>query len=235
MSSAIADLEDAAETLSGTLGESDRGAGAAAAAAHRSTDGFQAVAAVAETLTGIIAEGAARALSGTEFASTHVRQLADAAREIGTVADSISEAAIQTNMLALDAIIEASRGEGAGPGAALVANRINNLANQTTQATERITARIGENHRAAEDAVGAVASIAEIVSDIDYSAAALAAAVDRQRHTALDIARNAHRATIGSSEASGSVTAVAAGGVSRHAAGLHDQVGKVVETLRGGG
>ncbi len=104
-----------------------------------------------------------------------------------------------------NAIIEASRGEGAGPGAALVANRINNLANQTTQATERITARIGENHRAAEDAVGAVASIAEIVSDIDYSAAALAAAVGR------------------------------AGGVSRHAAGLRDQVGKVVETLRGGG
>lgn len=261
MSSAIADLEDAAETLSGTLGESGRGAGAAAAAAHRSTDGFQAVAAAAETLTGIIAEagrhatrsaeGAAHALSGTELASARVRQLADAAREIGTVADSISEAAIQTNMLALDATVEASRGEGAGPGTALVANRINDLANRTTQATERITARIGEIHRAAEDALGAVTSVAETVAGMDDDAGALATAVDRQRHTALDIARNVHRATIDSREASESVTAVAAsvgraageagrmlitaGGVSRHAAGLRDQVGKVVETLRGGG
>ena len=261
MSSAIAELEDAAETLSGTLGEIGRGSDAAAAAAHRSTDDFQAVAAAAETLTGIVAEagrhatrsaeGAAHALSGTELAGARVRQLADAAREIGAVADSISEAAIQANVLALDATVEASRGEGAGPGPALVANRINDLANQTTQATERITARIGEIHRAAEGALGAVTTLAETVAGVDDNAGALAAAIDRQRRAALDIARNVYRAAIDAREASENVTAVAAslgraageagrmldtaGGVSRRAAGLRAAVGGVVETLRGKG
>ena len=252
-------METAAETLSGALGEIGRGADAAAA--HRSTDDFQAVASAAETLTGIVAEvgrhatrsaeGAAHALSGTELASARVRQLADAAREIGIVADSISEAAMQTNVLALGATVEASRSEGAGPGPGLVANRINDLANQTTQAAERITARVGEIHRAAEDALDAVTSLAGTVAVIDDNAGALAAAVDRQRHTALDIARNVHRAAADAREASENVTAAAAAvgraageagrmadtarGASRHAAGLRAAVESVAGTLRAEG
>ena len=260
MSATIAQLQDTAVTLSGTIGETGRGADAAAAAADKATGDFREVATVAETLTGIVAEvsrhatrsaeGAAQALSGAEVASARVRHLANAAREIGTVADSISEAAIQTNVLALDATVEASRGESAGPRTDLVANRINDLANQTTLATERITTQIGEIQRAAEEALGAVESLSRTVAGIDEDSGALVATVDRQRHTALDIARNVHRATIYAGEVSSNVTAVTAtigraggeanqildtaGNVSRQDAGLRVAVIEIVETLRGG-
>ena len=259
MSGAIAQLEAAAVSLSGLIDETGPGSATAVAAADRATVEFQAVAVAAEALTGIVAEagrhatrsaeGAALALSATELASTRVRQLADAAREIGIVADSIAEAAIQANMLALDATVEASQGEGASPGSALVANRINDLANQTTLATERITAQISAIHRAAAEALGAVESLAGTVTGIDDDAGALVATVDRQRRTALDIARNVHRAVIDAGEVSDNVTAIAATigraageanhvldtarGVTRHAAGLRAAVGGVVETLRG--
>lgn len=260
MSGAVARLETATVTISGTLGETGRGADAAAAAADRATVEFQAVGAAAESLTGIVAEagrhatrsaeGAALALSGSELASTRVRQLAEAAREIGTVVDSISEAAIQANLLALDATIEASQGAGASPGSALVANKINDLANQTTLATERITARVGEIHRAAGEALGAVASLADTVTGIDDDAGALAATVERQRRTALDIARNVHRAANEAGEASDNASAAAAAigravgeadqvldtarRVTGLAAGLRAAVDGVAETLRGG-
>ena len=260
MSGAVARLETATVTISGTLGETGRGADAAAAAADRATVEFQAVGAAAESLTGIVAEagrhatrsaeGAALALSGSELASTRVRQLAEAAREIGTVVDSISEAAIQANLLALDATVEASQGAGASPGSALVANKINDLANQTTLATERITARVGEIHRAAGEALGAVASLADTVTGIDDDAGALAATVERQRRTALDIARNVHRAANEAGEASDNASAAAAvigravgeadqvldtaRRVTGLAAGLRAAVDGVAETLRGG-
>ena len=260
MSGAVARLETATVTISGTLGETGRGADAAAAAADRATVEFQAVGAAAESLTGIVAEagrhatrsaeGAALALSGSELASTRVRQLAEAAREIGTVVDSISEAAIQANLLALDATVEASQGAGASPGSALVANKINDLANQTTLATERITARVGEIHRAAGEALGAVASLADTVTGIDDDAGALAATVERQRRTALDIARNVHRAANEAGEASDNASAAAAAigravgeadqvldtarRVTGLAAGLRAAVDGVAETLRGG-
>ena len=49
---------------------------------------------------------------------------------------------------------------------------------------------------AAEEALGAVESLSRPVAGSDEDSGALVATVARQRHTALDIARNVHRATI---------------------------------------
>ncbi|HWR38141.1 MAG TPA: methyl-accepting chemotaxis protein [Patescibacteria group bacterium] len=90
--------------------------------------------------------------------ATVVTTLGERSKEIGQIIDTISNIAGQTNLLALNAAIEAARAGEQGRGFAVVADEVRRLAEQSQEAAKQIAALIGEIQSETDKAVDAMTS-----------------------------------------------------------------------------
>ncbi len=102
-----------------------------------------------------------RMSTDVQSTSTLIGNLADESRDIGKVLDVIRGLADQTNLLALNAAIEAARAGEAGRGFAVVADEVRALAHRTQQSTSEIERMIGSIQGGTEQAVNSMRSSTE--------------------------------------------------------------------------
>jgi len=103
---------------------------------------------VQETVTAIV-----QMTNDVETTSEQVRNLAGQTRDIGKVLDVIRAIAEQTNLLALNAAIEAARAGEAGRGFAVVADEVRALAHRTQQSTQEIEVMVSGIQQGSSQAV----------------------------------------------------------------------------------
>ncbi|WP_440092778.1 methyl-accepting chemotaxis protein [Pseudomonas syringae] len=183
-------------------------------------------------------------VSKVQLTSTEVQGLAVMATDISKVLDVIRAIAEQTNLLALNAAIEAARAGEAGRGFAVVADEVRALAHRTQQSTREIEQMVGsiqtgtgnavtameqtsvQAHKTLEMANGAGKALLEItesISQINERNLMIATAAEEQAQVAREVDRSLVSIRDLSSQTSegSNQTAIATAELSTLAAGLN--------------
>ena len=96
----------------------------------------------------------------------NVQSLVDQAQKIGTIVQTIDDIASQTNLLALNAAIEAARAGEAGKGFAVVADEVRALASRTSSSTQEITKMVDQIQNNANTANESMQSSVKNMDDL---------------------------------------------------------------------
>jgi methyl-accepting chemotaxis protein len=155
------------------------------------------------------AKVATAAVKVAEATNATVSHLGDSSAEIGQVIKVITSIAQQTNLLALNATIEAARAGEAGKGFAVVANEVKELAKETAKATEDISRKIEAIQTDTKAAVNAIATISDVIHQINDISNTISTAVEEQNATTNEMARNVSEAAHGSGEITSNIAGVA--------------------------
>ncbi|PCI50117.1 MAG: methyl-accepting chemotaxis protein [Alphaproteobacteria bacterium] len=211
VSSAATELSATSESMSSSADTMKQEAVSAAAAANQAGHNVQLVASASEEMTvsvqdisGQINNASAaskNALNSVNNASTKVTQMAQSSDKISEVILLINDIAEQTNLLALNATIEAARAGEAGKGFAVVASEVKNLASQTATATDEIRAQINNMQETTNDTVVAVQEISATIGELDTISSSIAVAVEQQAAAMQEISRNSLEAASGTEAA----------------------------------
>jgi len=200
-------LAKTATSLFSASSQTTERAQSAVSAFHEASANVETAAVAAEELSRSIAEISRQLGHATEIVhhatgearatDEQIAGLATGAQKIGDVIKMIRDIAEQTNLLALNATIEAARAGEAGKGFAVVASEVKSLAVQTAKATEDIASHIQGVQKSTTSAVDAIRQIASRMDEINHYTTAVAAAVEEQNAATGEISHNVASAAAG--------------------------------------
>ena len=216
--------------MASTVQEVARNTASAAQAAHQATGAAD----CGQDTTGKAVEEIQGLVGRIEETAAAIDRLHEETEQVGTVLEVIRGIAEQTNLLALNAAIEAARAGEQGRGFAVVADEVRTLAGKTQQSTEEIREiieRLQGGSRNAVDAMqaakdrgqegatrvreaaSALAEIRSLVLQINDMNTQIASAAEEQNAVAEEISSNiTHLNEIGESSSAGAASAAASTG-----------------------
>jgi len=162
-----------------------------------------------------------RAVEQSHTSRTAVAGLERSATQISEIVELIREIAEQTNLLALNATIEAARAGEAGKGFAVVASEVKGLATQSARATDRISEQISAIVSETDRAVSVISGVAETIGEMARISDTIADAVEQQSTAARDISESMAAARTGTDNVSTDITIIA-GSVGEAGAASHN-------------
>ncbi len=207
-----ASVATAGEEMSATSGDIAQNCQMAVEGAQRASDKAQSGALVVEKTVSVMGQIALRV---QESAKT-VESLGARSDQIGAIIGTIEDIADQTNLLALNAAIEAARAGEQGRGFAVVADEVRALAERTTRATREIGEMIKAIQKETCEAVNAMEQgvqqvetgtreaaksgqaleeILQYVNDVAMQISQVATAAEEQTATTGEISSNMHQIT----------------------------------------
>ena len=193
-------MKSTAVTLSAAANHGSLCATSAAEASNEASTGVKTAASATDELASSIAEIARQivqtndvvrmAVDEAQSTNGEMTTLADSAQKIGDIVKLIQTIAEQTNLLALNATIEAARAGEAGRGFAVVASEVKSLAVQTAKATEAIIGQILAVQGSTTSAVDSIRRITQRMHEIQHYASGVAASIEQQSTATSNISSN---------------------------------------------
>lgn len=198
LQSASVHARGAAETMATTAEQTSRQTQSVMTSAEQMTTDVTGIAASVEELsssirnvvqgivqTSELVEGAAER---AELARQMLAELETVATRITDIVTLINDVANQTNLLSLNAAIEASHAGAAGRGFAVVAAEIRKLAARTTDSTEEIASEVRQVLTAVGRNADAIRGISERIDQVNDQARGISVAAGQQGEVTRDIA-----------------------------------------------
>lgn len=193
-------IGEAAQRAGQQRGDLSARVGRASASIQTAANAAQQIATAFDDLTqqlGQSVNAASGATASARFVNEAVQSLDAAAQRIGEAGAVINDLAERTNMLSLNASIEAAKAGDAGKGFVVVAAEIKSLANRTARTGKELGERIKAVSTAAGSVRSAFAGVNTALNELDTLAAKTARAVALQSTSARTVASGVHAAAEG--------------------------------------